>query len=141
NISKSWKVEMVLRDIGNLLASRYNLAIPREGFKYIIPEKIVFDLQLADLPVQNVDLRLTGRSLRGRAAALEDARRAVQKLLLPGVDLVRVNPIGARQLGNVRSPLNAASATFALNAAPCFLRVCFMSCSRAVARPRGRAPP
>jgi hypothetical protein len=28
--------------------------------------------------------------------------------------------------------LIAASATFALNAAPCFLRVCVMSCSRAI---------
>src|SRR5215469_13655822 len=32
----------------------------------------------------------------------------------------------------VRSPLMAANATFALNAALCFFRVCFMSCSRAI---------
>src|SRR4029077_16700244 len=34
--------------------------------------------------------------------------------------------------GPYRSPLIAASAPFALNAAPCFLRVCFMSCFRAI---------
>jgi hypothetical protein len=34
------------------------------------------------------------------AAALENARRAVQQLLLPGVNLVRMNPVRARQLGD-----------------------------------------
>jgi hypothetical protein len=37
--------------------------------------------------------------------------------------------------------LIAANATFALKAAPCFLRVCFISCSRAIGAFRGRAPP
>ena len=97
-------------------------------------KKIVFDLQLANLPIQNINL------LRCCAAAFENARRSVQQLLLPGVELVRVNPVRARQLG--KGPvapclrrgklLIAASATLALNAAPCFLRVCFMSCSRAI---------
>jgi hypothetical protein len=32
----------------------------------------------------------------------------------------------------IRSPLIAATATFALNAALCFFRVRFMSCSRAI---------
>ena len=32
----------------------------------------------------------------------------------------------------VRSPLTVATATFALNAALCFFRVRFMSCSRAI---------
>jgi hypothetical protein len=42
-----------------------------------------------------------------------------------------MNPERARQLGD-RPPLIAASATFALNAALCFFRVCFMSCSCAI---------
>jgi hypothetical protein len=46
-----------------------------------------------------------------------------------------MDPELTRQLGEiVRSPLTAASATFALNAALCFLRVRFMSCSGAIAR-------
>ena len=40
-------------------------------------QKIVFDLQLADLPVQKIDLRLIRGSLR-RSATREDARRTVQ---------------------------------------------------------------
>ena len=50
-------------------------------------KKIVFDLQLADLPVQNMDLRLVGGALR-HAAALENAGGAIQQLLLPAIDLV-----------------------------------------------------
>src|SRR4029077_4349644 len=82
------------------------------------------------------------------AAAFENARRSVQQLLLPGVDLVRVNPVRARQLddGPVAPCLRrgklliAASAALALNAAPCFLRVCFMSCSRAIGASYGQGP-
>ena len=60
-------------------------------------KKIVFDLQLAYLPVQKIDLGFVDGSLR-RSAALEDARRTVQQLLLPVVDLVRVEL--PRQLGD-----------------------------------------
>jgi hypothetical protein len=102
-------------------------------------QKIVFDLQLADLPVQNIDLCLAGRTRR-RRAAVENARGAVEKLLLPVVDLVRMNPERAGPLGDrpiapcLRRGklLIAANATFALNAALCFFRVCFISCSRAI---------
>src|SRR3984893_17370135 len=52
-----------------------------------------------DLPVQNIDLRLAGRTL-WRPAALKNARRAVQQLLHPVVDLVRMNPELTRQLGD-----------------------------------------
>jgi len=95
-------------------------------------QKIIFDLQLADLPIQKVNLRLTGRPLRSRVAVLENTRRAVQQLLLPIVDLVRMHPELARHSATVRSPRTAASATFALNAVLCFLRVPFMSCSRPI---------
>src|SRR5271170_7084695 len=44
-------------------------------------------------------LRLAGRPL-GHAAALKDARCPVQQLLLPIVDLVRMNPELARQVGD-----------------------------------------
>jgi len=40
-----------------------------------------------------------------------------------------MNPELTRQLGDRPLPLTAASATFALNAALCFFRVRFMSCS------------
>src|SRR5437588_5921011 len=62
-------------------------------------QKIVFDLQLADLPVQKVDLGLIAGSLR-RTTTLEDACRTVQQLLLPVVDLVRVDPELPSQLGD-----------------------------------------
>ena len=95
-------------------------------------QKIVFDLQLADLPVQKIDLGLIDRSLR-RSATLENARGTLQQLLLPAVNLVRVDPKLARQLGDGPvAPLIATSATFALNPALCFFRVRFMSCSRAL---------
>src|ERR1700757_1882068 len=69
------------------------------SFAELSRQKIVFDLQLADLPIQNIDLRLGGGALR-HAAALENARGAVQQLLLPAIDLVRMNPERARQLGD-----------------------------------------
>src|SRR6266404_137557 len=91
-------------------------------FAELSRQKIVFDLQLTDLPVQNIDLRLVGGALR-HAAALENAGGAIQQLLLPAIDLVRMNPEMTRQLGD---------RLFAFHAALCFFRVCFMSCSRAI---------
>ena len=106
--------------------------MPLGSFAELSCQKIVFHLQLADLPVQNVDRRRAGRPLRRRGAALENTRRAVQQLLLPVVDLVRMNPEIARQPGDRPVALIAASVTFALNPALCFLRAPFMSCSRAI---------
>src|SRR6202030_2069821 len=62
--------------------------------------KIIFDLELTNLPIQQINLRLAGRTLHRCATALENTRRAVQQLLLPVVDLVRMNPKCARQLGH-----------------------------------------
>src|SRR5436190_10158422 len=62
-------------------------------------QKIIFDLQLADLPIQKIDLGVIAGSLR-RRTTLEDACRTVQQLLLPVVDLVRVDPEMHRQLGH-----------------------------------------
>jgi hypothetical protein len=86
---------------------------------------------MANLPVQDVDLGLTDGCLR-RSTSLEDARRTVQQPLLPVIDLVRVNPEFPREIGDGPVALMAANATFALNAALCVFRVCFMSCSRAI---------
>src|SRR3954451_7302308 len=46
-----------------------------------------------------IDLRRAGLILRCCPAILKHACCSVQQLLLPGVDLVRVNPVGARQFG------------------------------------------
>src|ERR1700732_5246047 len=73
-------------------------AVPPGSFAELSCQKIVFDLQLADLPVQNIDLRLTGGPFRCPAATRENTRRALQKLLFPVVDLVRMNPEVARQV-------------------------------------------
>src|SRR5207248_5605484 len=62
-------------------------------------QKIIFDLQLADLPVQKIDLGIVAGSLR-RRTTLEDACRTIQQLLLPVVDLVRVDAEMHRQLGD-----------------------------------------
>src|SRR5437764_9953352 len=59
----------------------------------------MLSLQLADLPVQKIDLGVIAGSLR-RRTTLEDACRTVQQLLLPVVDLVRVDPEMHRQLGD-----------------------------------------
>src|ERR1700730_6561064 len=67
------------------------------SFAELSRQKIVFDLQLADLPVQNIDLRLVGGALHH---ALENAGGAIQQLLLPAIDLVRMNPEMTRQLGD-----------------------------------------
>src|ERR1700731_3568850 len=69
------------------------------SFAELSRQKIVFDLQLADLPVENIDLRLVGGALR-HAAALENAGGSIQQLLLPAIDLVRMNPKMTRQLGD-----------------------------------------
>src|ERR1700730_3518994 len=73
--------------------------VPLGSFAELSRQKIVFDLQLADLPVQNINLRLVGGALR-HAAALENAGGAIQQLLLPAIDLVRMNPEMTRQLGH-----------------------------------------
>src|SRR6476659_11215886 len=73
--------------------------VPLGSFAELACQKIVFDLQLADLPVQNIDLSLAGRSL-GQAAALKNTRGAIQQPLLPIGDLVRMDPELARQFGD-----------------------------------------
>ena len=85
-------------------------AVPPRSFAELSCQKIVFDLQLTNLAVQKIDLRLADRSLcRAPPPSNALANSAI-----------------------LRSPLTAASVTFALNAALCFFRVCFMSCSRAI---------
>src|SRR6202048_3049782 len=68
------------------------------SFAELSRQKIVFDFQLTDLPVQNIDLRLGGVAPR-HAAPLETAGGAIQQLLLPAIDLVRMNPEMTRQIG------------------------------------------
>ena len=75
-------------------------------------------------------------------AAFENARRPVQRLLLPVVDPVRMNAELTRQLGDRPVPPNRRHHhPFALITALCFFRVRFISCSCAVALSRVRAPP
>ena len=58
-------------------------------------------------PVRRTTLFETPLSQHARAtAAFENARRAVQQLLLPVVDLVRMNPELTRQLGDRPVPLD-----------------------------------
>src|SRR5271168_2025613 len=96
--------EMPATGIAGILAApgscaRPSRAVPPGSVAELSCQKIIFDLQLADLPVQMIDLGLIAGSLR-RTTTLEDACRTVQQLLLPVVDLVRVDPELARQLGD-----------------------------------------
>src|SRR5438067_3060419 len=79
--------------------ARPSRAVPPGSVAELSCQKIIFDLQLADLPVQMIDLGLIAGSLR-RTTTLEDACRTVQQLLLPVVDLVRVDPELPTQLGD-----------------------------------------
>src|SRR6516164_11362820 len=79
--------------------ARPSRAVPPGSVAELSCQKIVFDLQLADLPVQKIDLGFVDGSVR-RSATLEDARRTVHQLLLPVVDLVRVDPESPRQIGD-----------------------------------------
>ena len=100
--------------------ARSSRTVPLGSFAELSCQKIVFDLQLANLPIQDIDLCLAGPTL-GRATAVKNTGRAVQQLLFPIVDLVRMNPELARQLGDrpvapcLRRGklLTAANATFA----------------------------
>ena len=101
--------------------------------------KIIFDLQLADLPVQNIDLGFVDGSLR-RSPVLEDAGHTVEQLLLPVVDMVWMDPKNSlANSAKVRSPLIAALPS------PCTPR-CASSVSASCPAPappvfsRGRAP-
>src|SRR5437868_11732312 len=79
--------------------ARPSRAVPPGSVAELSCQKIIFDLQLADLPVQMIDLGLIAGSLR-RTTTLEDVCRTVQQLLLPVVDLIRVNPELSSQLGD-----------------------------------------
>src|SRR5207248_2776325 len=79
--------------------ARPSRAVPPGSVAELSCQKIIFDLQLADLPVQKIDLGIVAGSLR-RRTTLEDACRTIQQLLLPVVDLVRVDAEMHRQLGD-----------------------------------------
>src|SRR3954453_5888588 len=63
------------------------------------PQKIIFDLQLADLAVEFADLDFVGLVVP-IAAVLEHASRAVEQRFLPGVDLAGVDTELAGQFAN-----------------------------------------
>src|SRR5260370_7151966 len=88
--------------------------VPLGSFAELSCQKIVFDLQLANLPIQDIDLCLAGPAL-GRATAVKNTGRAVQQLLLPIVDLVRMNPELARQLGDRSVALDRSQAHLRLD--------------------------
>jgi hypothetical protein len=94
-------------------------------------QKIIFDLQLANLPVQKIDLRFIGASSAdappSKTLAAPSSSCFFQLWIWFGC-----TPKSTANSAMVRSPLIAANATFALNAALCFFRVRFMSCSRAI---------
>jgi hypothetical protein len=73
-----------------------------QGFR---AKKIVFQLQLADLPVQKIDLTLAGRAFRHRTADLKKPSPRRPAAASSAVDLVQMNPELARQLGHRPIPV------------------------------------
>src|SRR5689334_6086396 len=91
-------------DIAGILATPNSCARPSHaGLPGSVAElscqKIVLDLQLANLSIQKIDVSFIDGSLR-QSSTLEDPRRTVQQLLLPVVDLVGMDPELSRQLGD-----------------------------------------
>src|SRR6185437_1779925 len=75
---------------------------PARSFAEPLGEKIVLDRQLANLGVQLLD-RACRRRLRVHPdLGIEHPRRMVQQLLLPRIDLVRMNLVTLRQVVHCR---------------------------------------
>jgi hypothetical protein len=74
--------------------------VPLGSFAALSCQKIVFDLQLTDLPIPKIDRRRAGHPLGRRAVARKNPRGAVQQPLLPVVDLVRMDPELTGQLSD-----------------------------------------
>jgi hypothetical protein len=75
-------------------------------FRTSSPKKIALHGQLPDLGVHLLDLALPlGLSVRADAR-VELLARVLEQLLLPGVDLVRMNLVLPRQIGGGRSLTN-----------------------------------
>src|SRR5438445_11547547 len=78
--------------------ARPSRAVPPGSVAELSCQKIIFDLQLADLSVQKIELGLIGGSLPQRAAS-EALNRTFHHWLLPVVVLFRVNPEFTRSPG------------------------------------------
>src|SRR6516165_12259764 len=76
-------IDIAARSAAPASRARSRRAVPLGSFAELSCQKIVSDLQLADLAVQKINLRVVGCTLGRRSAALEHARRAVQQLFLP----------------------------------------------------------
>src|SRR3954466_12251225 len=83
-------------------------------------QKIIFDLQLADLAVEFADLDFAGLVVP-IAAALEHAGRAVEQRLLPGVDLAGMDAILAGQFANRAVALDRRQGNLRLESCAVFL--------------------
>ena len=82
-----------------MLAIELGSTVRRAHLPNLLAEKIVLDRQLADLGVKLLNLARR-RCFRVHAdPRIERAPRVVQQLLLPRVDLVRMNLMALRQVG------------------------------------------
>src|SRR3954447_12451260 len=83
-------------------------------------QKIVLDLQLADLAVEFADLDFGGLVVP-LAAVLEHAGRAVEQRLLPGMDLAGMDAILAGQFANRAVALDRRQGNLRLESCAVFL--------------------
>jgi hypothetical protein len=104
------------------------------SFAEPLGEKIVLDRQLADLGVKLLDLARRRRFRVYADPRIERPRRMVQELLLPGVDLVRMNLMALRQIAYRRLVPSASSAIFAFSTASIF-RLVFVICRSVLSHP------
>jgi hypothetical protein len=91
--------------------------------------KIPLDRQSPDLGVQLLDFPFAGVIGIYPDPGVERARRVVQQLLLPGVDLVRVNLIATARSATVACSRSVSKAIFAFSAASIFRLDFFIICS------------
>jgi hypothetical protein len=148
-----WRQQPALLDIGSagFMLSTMARRTARRSWPSFRTKNRFFTLRLADLPVQEIDLRFIGRCLR-RRVALEDSPQhpAVAFFQLWPRAIIACNRAWIRfectskciaNRAMVRSPLIAATTTFAL--APRSASFVSDSCPAPAlsAFSRGRAPP
>lgn len=101
---------------------------PPPSSPWPLGQEIPFNRQLADLGVETglFALSLFLAPIRHDRAARKKARGIIENELLPGVNLVRMNPVPLGQLSNCRVLGTASRPIFAFTAASNFLRVFVM---------------
>ena len=112
-------------------AVEHRSAVRRAHLPDLLAKKSRSTVSCADLGVQPLDLPLMRRLGVPPDARVEGARRLILKLLLPGVNLVRMDLVALRKVVTVACSRSASSAIFAFSPAS-ILRLVFFVIVRSV---------